>query len=153
MFAICVRYVYMIVYMLFCTHRYSDIIMGAMASQITRLASDNPTAHSGADQRKHQSSESLAFVRGIRRWPVNSPRKGPVRREMFPFDDVIMILLLTTILSSFRPSIYHMACCQCNPYVQSTMKIKSKYIDSRPTKWNWKCRPENFGHSVSASMW
>ena len=34
---------------------------------------------------------SLAFVRGIHRWPVNSPHKGPVTRKMFPFDDVIMI--------------------------------------------------------------
>ena len=44
----------------------------------------------GADHRKHQSSASLAFVRGIHRWPVNSPHKGPVTRKMFPFDDVIM---------------------------------------------------------------
>ena len=43
-----------------------------------------------ADQRKHQSSMSLAFVRGIHRWQVNSPHKGPVTRKMFPFDDVIM---------------------------------------------------------------
>ena len=43
-----------------------------------------------ADQRKHQSSASLAFVKGIHRWPVNSPLKGPVTRKMFPFDDVIM---------------------------------------------------------------
>ena len=42
-------------------------------------------------QRKHQSSASLAFVRGIRRWPVNSPHKGPVTRKIFPFDDVTMI--------------------------------------------------------------
>ena len=47
------------------------------------------TVCSGADQRKHQSSASLAFVRGIHRWPVNSPHKGPVTRKMFPFDDVI----------------------------------------------------------------
>ena len=39
---------------------------------------------------KHQSSVSLAFVRGIHRWPVNSLHKGPARRKMFPFDDVIM---------------------------------------------------------------
>ena len=44
----------------------------------------------GADQRIHQSCASLAFVRGIHRWPVNSPPKGPVTRKMFPFDDVIM---------------------------------------------------------------
>ena len=41
-------------------------------------------------KKKHQSSESLAFVMGIHRWPVNSPHKGPVTRKMFPFDDVIM---------------------------------------------------------------
>ena len=46
--------------------------------------------HSGANQRKHQSSASLAFVRGINRSPVNSPHKRPVTRNMFPFDDVIM---------------------------------------------------------------
>ena len=43
------------------------------------------------DQRKHKSSASLAFVRGIHRWPVNSPHKGPVTRKMFSFDDVIDI--------------------------------------------------------------
>ena len=48
------------------------------------------TVYWGADQRKHQSSTSLAFVRGINRWPVNSPHKRPVTRKMFPFDDVIM---------------------------------------------------------------
>ena len=35
------------------------------------------------DQRKHQSSTSQAFVRGIPRCPVNSPHKGPVTRKMF----------------------------------------------------------------------
>ena len=48
------------------------------------------TVGSGADQRKHQSSASLVFVKGIHRWPVNSPHKGPVTRKMFLFDDVIM---------------------------------------------------------------
>ena len=45
---------------------------------------------SGAEQRKHQSSASLAFVQGIHRWLVNSPPKWPVTRKMFPFDDIIM---------------------------------------------------------------
>ena len=44
------------------------------------------------DQREDQSSASLAFVRGIHRWPVNSPHKGPVTWKMIPFDDVIMKL-------------------------------------------------------------
>ena len=43
-----------------------------------------------ADQMKHQSSASLACLRGIHRWPVNSHHKGPVMQKMFPFDDVIM---------------------------------------------------------------
>ena len=47
--------------------------------------------YSDVNQRKHQSSASLAFVRGIHRGPVNSPHKWPVTRKMFPFDDVIMI--------------------------------------------------------------
>ena len=68
---------------------YSDVIMGAMASQITSLTIVCSTVYSGADQRKHQSSASLAFVRGIHRWPMNSPHKLPVTRKMFPFDDVI----------------------------------------------------------------
>ena len=41
----------------------------------------HPFIH-GADQSKHQSSKSLAFMRGIHRWPVNSPHKGPVTRKM-----------------------------------------------------------------------
>ena len=45
---------------------------------------------SGTDQRKHQSSASLAFVRGIHRRPVSSSHKWPVTRKMFPFDDVIL---------------------------------------------------------------
>ena len=43
-----------------------------------------------AQIKKHQSSASLAFVRGIHRGPVNSPHKWPVTGKMFPFDDVIM---------------------------------------------------------------
>ena len=60
--------------------------MGAMASQITSLA----IFYSGADQRKHQSSTALAFVRGTHRGPVNSPHKCSVTRKKFPFDDVMM---------------------------------------------------------------
>ena len=75
---------------------YSDVIMGAMASQITSLTNVYSTVYSGADQRKHQSSASLAFVRAFHRWPMNSPHKGPVTRRMFPFDDVIMCKYLTS---------------------------------------------------------
>ena len=72
------------------TEHYGDVIMGATASQITSLTIVYSTVYSDADQRKHQSSASLTFVRGIHQGPVNSPHKWPVTRKMFPFDDVIM---------------------------------------------------------------
>ena len=71
-------------------NHYNDVTIGEMASQITSITIVYSTVYSGADQRKHQSSASLAFVRGFHRWPVNSPHKWPVTRRMFPFDDVIM---------------------------------------------------------------
>ena len=46
---------------------YIDVIMGAMASQITSLTILYSMVYSGADQRKHRSSASLAFVKGIHR--------------------------------------------------------------------------------------
>ena len=73
---------------------YSDVIMSAMASQITSVPIVYSTVCSGADKRTHRSPASLAFVRGIHRWPVNSTHKGPVTRKMFPFNDIIMLLIV-----------------------------------------------------------
>ena len=64
--------------------------MVATASQITSLTIVFSTVYSDADQRKHQSSSSLAYVRGIHPELVNSPHKWPVTQKMFPFHDVIM---------------------------------------------------------------
>ena len=64
--------------------------MSAIASQITSLTIVYSTLYSGTDQRKHQSSVSLAIAQGIQRWPVNFLHKWPVTRKMFPFDDIIM---------------------------------------------------------------
>ena len=69
---------------------YNDVITDAIASQFTSLAIVYSTVNSDTNQRKHQSSASLAFVWGLHRGPVNSPHKWPVTRKMFPFDDVIM---------------------------------------------------------------
>ena len=71
-------------------NHYSDVIMGAMASEITSVSIVYSNICWGTDQRKHQSTASLAFVRRIHRWPVNSPHNRPVTRKMAPFDDVIM---------------------------------------------------------------
>ena len=48
------------------TH-YDDVIMTILASQITSLTVVYSIVDSGVDQRKHQISASLAFVRGIHR--------------------------------------------------------------------------------------
>ena len=71
---------------------------------------------SDADQRKLQSSASLVFVRGIHRWQVASPHKGPVTRKMFPLDDIMfpisvplwnldMVLLLSIIITVIKKAI------------------------------------------------
>ena len=65
--------------------------MSAMAPQIIGVSIVCSIVGSGTDQRKHQISASLAFVRAIHLWPVNSPHKSPGTRKMFPFDDVIMM--------------------------------------------------------------
>ena len=76
-------------------------MISGMASQITSLMIVYSTVYSDADQRKHQSSTWLAFVRGIHRWPLNSTHKGPVRWQMFPFDDVMMIMHNAMILMMY----------------------------------------------------
>ena len=89
------------------TNNYNDVIMSAMASQITGVSNVYSTACSGTDQRKHQSSASLDFVRGIHRWPVNSLHKGPVKRKcfhlmkIFPCHDVIMFQSSEIIVSPY----------------------------------------------------
>ena len=65
--------------------------MSVMTSQITSLTIVYSSVYSDADQRKHQSSASQAFVRVIRWGPVNSLHKGPATRKNCPFDDVIMV--------------------------------------------------------------
>ena len=78
--------------------------MDTIASQITSLTIVYLTVYSGADQGKHQSSASLAFVRVIHR----GPHKWPVTRKMFPFDDVIMFARICLSLYPFvcRPEIH-----------------------------------------------
>ena len=78
--------------------RYSDAIMRAMASQTTGVSIVCLNLCSGAGQRKHQSSASLAFVRGIYRWPV----KGPVTRKCFHLMTSSCIYLFVTTVTG-RP--------------------------------------------------
>ena len=89
---------------------YDDVIMSAMASQITSLTIVYSTVYPGADHNKHQSSASLAFVWGIHRGPVDSPHKWPVTRKMFPFDDVIMYILIVTDISCIVCLVFRIIC-------------------------------------------
>ena len=108
--------------------------MGAMASQITSLTVVYSTVYSDADQRKHQSSASLGFVCGIHRWPVNSPHKWPVRRKLFPFDDVIMfhstLLILKKILTLWS---WFWA-------EEASKDIKTFYLFSKYISYKWNTR-------------
>ena len=78
---------------------YNVVIMSAIASQITGVWIVYSTVCSGANQRKHQRSGSLAFVRGIYRWPIKSPHKGPVTRKCFHLMTSSWIILFLMILS------------------------------------------------------
>ena len=72
------------------TSHYSDVKMNAIASQITCVSMVCWIVCSGAHQRRHRNSTSLAFLREIHLRLVDSPHKGPVTWKMFPFEDVNM---------------------------------------------------------------
>ena len=91
-------------------YHYNDMIMSAVSSQITSISTVCSSVESGAVQRKHQSSASLAFVRGIHRWPMNSPHKRPVTRKMFLFDDVIMAPQLREVVYSWIVCLWWRIC-------------------------------------------
>ena len=60
-----------------------DVIMSTMPSQIISVSIICSTVCSGADQRKHQSFSSLAFVRGIHRWPEITARRASNAENVF----------------------------------------------------------------------
>ena len=62
-----------------------DYNVGTRTSYLTGVQIVYSTVCSGADQRNHQSSASLAFVRGMHRWPVNSPHRGQYRGKCFDY--------------------------------------------------------------------
>ena len=121
-----------------CLH-YRDVIMGAIASQITSLTIVYSTVYSDADQRKHQSSASLAFVRGIHRGPVNSPHKWPVTRKKFPFDDVIMRCCL----------------CMCISLTLMLCRCLERCLDQSDLAAQWWCETSTclFGNSAGCCWW
>ena len=104
------------------TH-HNDVILTTIASQITRLMVVYPTVYSDADKRKHQSSASLAFVRGIHRRPVNSPHKWPVTRKKVPFDDVIMPNVIKIITGAPPPHVSYFTNCLCSEFITRRLRM------------------------------
>ena len=134
-----------------------DVMMGAMASQITSLTIVCSTVYPGADQRKYKSSTSLAFVQGIHWWPTNSPHKWSVTRKLFPFDDVIMHICVFVKCSmpiiyfdcfvrkdphntlSPRKNYWHFPddifkCIFFNENIWTSIKISLKFVPKSPIK-------------------
>ena len=106
---------------------YSDVMMSAMASQITGVSIVYTAVCSGADQRKHQCSTLLGLVRRIHRWPI----KGPVTRKMFPFDEII-INTLFVLKQDPNHTRYWAANIQCrrkhtelNPYIVTSTPARN----------------------------
>ena len=64
-------------------YHYNDVIMTTMTSQIASLTVVYSTVYSDADQRKHQSSASLAFVWGIHRDRWIPRTEGQLRGKCF----------------------------------------------------------------------
>ena len=71
-------------------NHYDDVIMRAMASQITSLTIVCSNVYSRRRSKESSKLRVAGLVRGVHQWAVNSPHKWPVTRKMFTFDDVIM---------------------------------------------------------------
>ena len=88
---------------------YNDVRMGTIASQITSLTIVYSTVYSDADQRKHQSSASLAFVWGIHRDRWIPRTNGQLRGKCFH--------LMTSSWNEF--SLKHLEC-----YISEALLLK-----------------------------
>ena len=82
------------------TLHYTEVIMGRMVSQITSLTIVYSTIYSDADQRKHQTSASLAFVWRIHREPVIYPHKWAVTWKCFH-------LKMSSLAKQIPPTFYY----------------------------------------------
>ena len=89
------------------------------------------------NQRKHQSSASLAFVRGIHRWSVNSPHKGPITWKMFPFDHGIRLIPLK---------------CSWRPHDMETLSAIQVFRDGKSPVTSW-FPAQRASRSLKFSLW
>ena len=94
---------------------YDDVIMTTIASQITSLTVVYSTVYSDADERKHQSSASLAFVWGIHRDRWIPRTKGQLRGKCFH--------LMTSSCRGNRWSVYGRSIGWSNPRGPRSSKV------------------------------
>ena len=125
---------------LFLQH-YSDVIMGAIVYS---------TVYSDADQRKHQSYASLAFVREIHRGPVNSPRKWPVTQKVFPFDDVITSVWGRGWTTSIFLSVQNLSTALPARVCHALQRVIGRELSCTciVTSWSQRRRPKHGGLAV-----
>ena len=86
----------MTIYLIFTKYssmHYNDLIISTMSSPFTSLTIHHSIVYSGADQRKHQSSASLAFVRGIHQ-----------RHQMETFSALLALCEGNSLVTSEFPS-------------------------------------------------
>ena len=132
---------------------YDDVIMSALASQITSLTIVYSTVYPDADLSKHQSSASLAFVWGIHRGPVNSTHKWPVTRKMFPFDDLIMVFSGAQNLTATSSLASSTAWRHRGPISnRSHWRLGQSTLVKGINKWKWRGQlPDLSAHPSNAS--
>ena len=117
---------------------YCDVIMRAVVSQITSLTIVYSTVYSDADQRKHQSSASLASVRGIHRG--HSLHKWTVTRKMFPFDDVTWIsnaYVIYEVIWHQLPQWRELTTAVAQPVSTASTALGNINYNLIPTIWYW----------------
>ena len=102
-------------------YHYNDVIMSAMKSQITSFTTFHFTIYSRADQSKHQSAASLAFVRRFHRWPGSNNGMSPGRHQaiIWAKDEILLIWPLGTNFSEMLIEIHTF------PFTKVFVKISS----------------------------
>ena len=124
---------------------YRDVTMSLMASQITSILTVCKAVCSGANQNKHQSFASLAFARGIHRWPEFSRNKGPVTRKMFSSDNAIMTVITFRLTDRTYATQLNKNVININKYnvvilTQSNLQVSVFCTDvtsERPVTWSF----------------
>ena len=98
-------------------HHYNKVIMSTMAFQFNSLTIIYSTVYSGADQRKHQSSASLAFVRGIHRSSVMTQRAGKAENVSIWWRHHVRSMSKAIMLPWLQPEMwnsYFLLAAECN---------------------------------------